>query len=254
MIKEVSFSKTYKVSGDPKDAYFAQLPANDLGGLSTFLRTRQKQFAKARILDIGANIGLAALLMHDILPEAHVHSFEPSRISFAYLEANLKQNGVLGRNVSAHQMAIGAETKTEKFTEMPGNHSGSRMEDKPGSYDVKQMSIDNFVRQHDLGPVGFIKLDVEGYEIAALKGASHVIKHHNPVFLFECNPMALRMSGISLSGFLANATTHLNSALFSVEYEGPASPLPSSPEDAARFLESLMTNDHHVFDLVNRLD
>lgn len=46
--------------------------------------------------------------------------------------------------------------------------------------EVKTVSIDDLVREHDLETVNFIKMDIEGAELAALRGAENTIKRFRP--------------------------------------------------------------------------
>jgi hypothetical protein len=50
----------------------------------------------------------------------------------------------------------------------------------------------------DLGDVGLIKLDVEGHEEQALQGMQSLLRHNQPVIIFELNSDAIR-SGTSAS-------------------------------------------------------
>jgi hypothetical protein len=46
--------------------------------------------------------------------------------------------------------------------------------------EIPTITIDNFVREHDVPRVDFIKMDVEGSELAALIGAQQVIGQFRP--------------------------------------------------------------------------
>ena len=52
----------------------------------------------------------------------------------------------------------------------------------PESEEVDVITIDDFVHEHDLH-VGLIKLDIEGFEPHALRGALHTLKTQKPVII-----------------------------------------------------------------------
>jgi hypothetical protein len=56
--------------------------------------------------------------------------------------------------------------------------------------------LDDELRGVD-APVSLIKIDVEGFELAVLKGAQDTLRRHMPVILMEFNPNAYRMSDIA---------------------------------------------------------
>lgn len=57
---------------------------------------------------------------------------------------------------------------------------GARMVEEETEHSVKTITIDTFVREKALNSVDFIKMDIEGAEIPALKGAQDTIKTHKP--------------------------------------------------------------------------
>jgi FkbM family methyltransferase len=59
----------------------------------------------ATVLDVGANIGIAALFFHWEAPGVRVLAFEPAAPLYAALERNLDRHGVTGR---AYRCALGA--------------------------------------------------------------------------------------------------------------------------------------------------
>ena len=61
---------------------------------------------------------------------------------------------------------------------------------------VPQASLDTLVRKHSLKP-GFIKIDIEGFEMEALRGAEWTLRTHHPVILSELSDPLLRRNGSS---------------------------------------------------------
>ncbi|MEM7756420.1 MAG: FkbM family methyltransferase, partial [Planctomycetota bacterium] len=52
--------------------------------------------------------------------------------------------------------------------------------------DVPTLTIGDVIEKHALGGVEFIKIDVEGHELATLGAAEGVLREHRPTVLCEC--------------------------------------------------------------------
>lgn len=130
-------------------------------------------------IDCGAHIGTWSRVMSQRF--ARVVAFEPSADTFECLEWNLRTHGCT--NVEAHQCAVGSEPghvamALDAVNEARAN-TGARFV-TPGG-DIPVVTIDSFNFQN----VGFIKLDIEGSEPAALRGAKDTLRRCQPVVLFE---------------------------------------------------------------------
>lgn len=68
-------------------------------------------------VDVGANIGLFALYLNDLCPNARLIAYEPMPASFAALERNIEK---MGGRAHAFQMALGAAAGELEFDYYPG--------------------------------------------------------------------------------------------------------------------------------------
>jgi FkbM family methyltransferase len=125
--------------------------------------------AKPVILDCGSNIGLSILFFKTLFPEAQIVAFEPETRTFARLEENVSSNAL--SHVSLNRAAVGRDNGTIEFFFDP-NEEGSPMASVdarrvPGAVGEKvpQVRLSDFVK----GPVDYLKLDVEGAELAVLE-------------------------------------------------------------------------------------
>lgn len=147
------------------------------------------------VLDVGGNIGTAALEFARARPRAAIHVFEPSAEMRAVLQHNLSLNEL--PNVRVHAYGLGA--REGRFWLQPG------MEGNPGAdYVVEQAATGaseielrrldelSFTRE-----VSFVKLDVEGYESAVLEGGRRCVSRHRPLLILERNDPALARAGTS---------------------------------------------------------
>ena len=111
-------------------------------------------------VDGGANVGSYTVLAGAVAG-ATVHAFEPAAETVPKLRANIDANGL---DAQIHQVALGAAAGKARFTR--GQDSINRLEDT-GEVEVDVAPLDQF----SLSPTA-IKLDLEGGELDALRGAS----------------------------------------------------------------------------------
>ena len=99
-----------------------------------------------------------------------IYSFEPTAEMSQFIRKKMKEEQLL--NVVVHESALWSKREDLCFLE---NGAGSRVE-KSGALTIKGVSLDNIIKNEK---VTFIKMDVEGSELAALKGAKNtIIKYH----------------------------------------------------------------------------
>jgi FkbM family methyltransferase len=136
-------------------------------------------------LDIGANVGAVSLLLAKLCGAAgHVFAFEPGPPNVARLRENFALNP---------QLACRAEIVAQGMGRTPGDLWWAEEEDNPGnavlaqagSHRIPVNTIDNFVRDRNLGAVDFIKIDVEGMEFDVMQGGQQTLSHFRPILYFE---------------------------------------------------------------------
>jgi len=135
-------------------------------------------------IDVGANIGCHTVFMSKKLgPTGRLHAFEPQRIVYQALVANLALNAI--ENTQTYQCGVGQKndiiTVPRVNYEAGGNFGGLAL----GSFDqgdqVPLRSIDSL----ELSACHFIKIDVEGMETEALKGAKQTLQKFEPYLYVE---------------------------------------------------------------------
>ena len=98
-----------------------------------------------------------------------------------------------GKNININIFNFGASNIDEKAIiarKDETNMGGSRIffsdtDNVYGKFEVKLKKIDNFINDS----VSFIKIDVEGHELKALKGLQSCLKNHSPVISLEQHPL-----------------------------------------------------------------
>lgn len=136
------------------------------------------------ILEIGANIGSHTIYLSQLVgPTGRVLAFEPQRVLFQNLCANLALNSLT--NVWSIQAAVGAEPGellVPFLDYSQGNNFGAL---ELGGYahgdPVPVITIDGLNLTHCM----FIKIDVEGMEESVLRGGAQTLERLKPVLYVE---------------------------------------------------------------------
>lgn len=149
------------------------------------------------VLDIGGNIGQMAMLF--IQDAKQVHTFEPIPEKAARLAEQIKLNG-LGDRVFVHRLALSAQPGMIKF-ELPTVENegiGStviRGLKNARIVEVEADTLDHFVAARKITDIDFIKMDIEGGELFALKGMGQVLSDAKPVVILEMTQSMMEAAG-----------------------------------------------------------
>ena len=146
------------------------------------------------VLEVGANSGLYAVMAGLLDDPSRVHAFEPFPPALRALEANLELNALRGR-ATVVPKACGAEPgeaamyiPAPKHGEMLETSASLRFDFKgqhSGSITVPVTTVDRYVAGAGLDHVGLVKLDVEGFEAPAMRGAADTLRTKRPLVLVE---------------------------------------------------------------------
>ncbi len=133
-------------------------------------------------LDVGANKGVYAYAM--LAHSAAVHAFEPNPKIFAILE-RWAQNRVHLHPVALSSRSGSADLLVPRTASGYSNQGASlssiKVHGSHATVRVEAIRLDEL----DLPPIGFIKIDVEGFEREVLKGAAATLKRDRPNLLIE---------------------------------------------------------------------
>jgi FkbM family methyltransferase len=139
--------------------------------------------AGSTFFDVGANIGLYAVpaSLH-VGASGRVVAFEAHPPLCQFLANNVARNGL--DNVTIENVAVGAAAGTVRLAFNARNPGETRvaLDDETGET-VPVLSLDDYCRRRGIGRVDYIKLDVEGYEVAVLQGAEQVVRNNPDILL-----------------------------------------------------------------------
>jgi FkbM family methyltransferase len=154
-------------------------------------------------VDAGANMGLYTLFAARKIGEhGTVLAIEPSARECGRLLKNLELNALsnvrLVRN-AASDSCLDADLLVAEDEWSGHNTLGSFAYDTPlaAKESVCTKRLDDIVSQEGLTRVDIVKMDVEGAEFRALKGAVGILNRFRPLLLLELADRALRHQGCS---------------------------------------------------------
>lgn len=145
----------------------------------------------ATVIDLGASRGQFALFAVNRFPGARVISFEPQPGPMADLK------NLLGDRVETHPLAIGAEPGTAEMNISKSDDSSSLLaigsnqrKIFPGTEQVDSIEVEistlDTVLETDIVRPCLLKIDVQGLELEALKGAEQTLAQVDEA-LIECS-------------------------------------------------------------------
>jgi len=238
------------IEGPTSDSYYENLPEHDLGGLSNYFYRISRKREMRSCLDVGANIGLSALLLSEIAPLAQIHAFEPSPNTFEYLRKNIDTN--LGAQaISLYKSAVGRENGQTQFVEDANTGASSHIAANGVGLEVPIIMIDSFVENSNFDAVDFIKIDVEGFETDVLSGARYTIFRFRPIVFLEFNEYAIKTHAKRDPAACLQAWLELLGPLGVVNpLNGDSTLLPADPHEALSAINELTHSEFGVVDLV----
>lgn len=139
----------------------------------------ERGYSLPTIYDVGGSNGAWTSIMCKVFPQSRFELFEPlAEINSAYKE-KLKHLKTVHANANMYAVAIG-ESDGEIDIHMSADPSGSTT--LPigkianfTSVSVPIRSIDSIVKSRMCPPPDFIKIDIQGGEMAALRGAANTL-------------------------------------------------------------------------------
>ncbi|WP_103505832.1 FkbM family methyltransferase, partial [Streptomyces sp. FM008] len=203
----------------------------------------------AACLDIGAEYGLYTWMLSALAgPTGQVHSVEPLPGPSGWLRTTARLLGA--RNVTVHRTAIGDRTGHGTLSlpvrrGLPVHGRAYLVEGSRGpgpnaefrrarSVRTPVRTLDQLVRDIGLEKLSFLKADVEGAELAVLRGGSATLRRHRPTLLLEIERRHLTKYG----GDPAEVLSHLGSYGYRAhrKQHGRWVPAPWITEDCRNYL------------------
>lgn len=149
----------------------------------------------AQIVDVGANIGCTALALSQIAGDSgRVVAIEPVPRTFSHLSRNVRDVP----NIFLQNFALGGISGTVTMQGNDNNLSGAFVADQfktnhSGHFtvNVPVRTIDEAIQSFGIDRLDFIKIDVEGFELDVLEGATESLRRYKPRVVLEMNHFCL---------------------------------------------------------------
>jgi len=205
----------------------------------------------AVLIDVGANIGVFCFLAADVLRRrgGQALAIEPLAQNLEFLTDSIGANGLddvivpLAVAVGDHDgvLSLAPLESGTIANARPVSWSGSEVSGTSANVSVPMKTLDSIVSERRLSGVSFLKIDIEGAELFALRGAETLLKTQRPLVYAEFHREYTRSNGTTESDIAAFA----DSLNYRVEYlsrDGNVTSTPPSPD--SRMLDIvLVPND-----------
>lgn len=157
-----------------------------------------RPYVKGKVFfDVGANVGNYSLTLAK--DARKIFSFEASPSNASILEGFIHRAQL--SNIELINMAVadrsGDTVPIFISPDATGNHS-QFIDYGHGSETIATVSLDDFISKHHIGKVDVLKMDIEGGEFVAIRGAQKLINRDHPLLLVEFNSILADHAGWKL--------------------------------------------------------
>ena len=147
-------------------------------------------------IDVGASFGwYTVLLGNKVGGSGLVLAFEPIPENCSALKKNIRENNL--DNVKVMPVALGDKNIESKLYLPDIGISGSlELHDYRSSYDEIECSVktlDSIIEEEEINRIDFIKADIEGGELAFLRGAVNSIEKYKPNVMLEVQESSTKL-------------------------------------------------------------
>jgi FkbM family methyltransferase len=154
------------------------------------------------VIDVGTNVGWTLLNLARLSKEGTVVGFEPDPYNYERCCENLALNQfknakLLPLGLSDMNAVVTMEVRTSS------NRGGNRISQSTTGHPVQVVRLDDYQQNLNLKRLDLIKIDIEGHELHALKGADQLLTKYHPVLFIEVDDSNLRDQGHSARELIA---------------------------------------------------
>lgn len=149
--------------------------------------------AKPVIFDVGAYHGDTVSRYRAAFPNAVIHCFEPSPLSFDALQNRFLNdsnvvilNLAIGERVETRELFVNYHDATNSLLRRPT--TGKKYYDKEAvlkeTINVPVTSLDSYMHERGISRCDLLKMDIQGSELSALRGAAGMLHDRPPPIIY----------------------------------------------------------------------
>lgn len=151
---------------------------------------REARLAGTTVIDIGANKGVFSIYMSRAAgPNGRLIAFEAQPELGEHLRDVKLSFGLDNMTLVNRGLSSSSGILTMRRTSAGSGMASFHNEASAGlqEIDIPVIQLDSYVKENAVGPVSFIKCDVEGHELEVFRGAESLLRRDKPTLLFECH-------------------------------------------------------------------
>lgn len=130
-----------------------------------------------------------------------VHAFEPTEYAFERLKRNIALNPELPiHNIKLNYKGL-ASRKESKIEALESRFSSKLLAHDTNEL-IESITLDDYFYSLTINKVNFIKIDVDGYDYAVIKGGAEILKKYKPIVMAELCNRVLKERGVNVEMYL----------------------------------------------------
>lgn len=142
------------------------------------------------VIDVGAHIGDLAISLAKALTnigrtDVIVYAIDPSGVKCDFMRKMISANNLTNVRVINTGLSSSEKTLGHNFAGNDNNTGGTRWSEGDGKESISFLPADALMERGLLGPIGLYHIDVEGFEVDALRGSKNLLQKYKPIILLE---------------------------------------------------------------------
>ena len=194
------------------------------------------------VMDLGGNIGTHSILMSNLVFEGRVITFEPQSLIYSILQNNVLLNR--RTNIDTYRFAC-SDKNFQTISMEPFSFIGERINNgalRVSLNDVAgDLALTRTIDSFNFEKLNFIKIDIQGSEVKALRGAKKTIAKFKPYMFIEIEQQHLLAMNASAKE-LIELVLSLGYSLYRIDNSYPCDHICVPNEKISQFNEIIRPN------------